>query len=149
MCSKTRETAQNKHWKLRHRCICRLSFQFGLARLHIRTEGVYIEDSVYPFLVNRREGQDTMMMFTRMLRRQGFYRVKNQDEPVYMKHNVGLGGVYVRIENKKAMLTVRDLGIEAEFTRVKQLENYITDLDEQAYRQKCFIVHKMRGTAGS
>ncbi len=86
-----------------------------------------------------------MMMFTRMLRRQGFYRVKNQDDPVYMKHNVGIGGVYVRIEHKKAMITVRDLGIEEEFTRVKQLENFITDLDDQAYRQKCFIVHQMRG----
>ncbi len=120
-----------------------------MARLLIKTEWVYIRDSVYIFLVNRREGQDKVMMFTRMLRRQGFYRVKGQEEPVYMKHNVGLGGVYVRIENKKAMLTVRDLGIEQEFTRVKRLENYITDLDEQAYRQKCFIVHKMRGTAGS
>ncbi len=91
-----------------------------------------------------------MMMFTRMLRRQGFYRVKNQEEPVYMKHNVGLGGLYVRIEHKKAHLTVRDLGLEEEFTRVKQLENYINDLEEQAYQQKCFIVHKMRGeTAGS
>ncbi|MBN2230743.1 MAG: hypothetical protein JW779_14235 [Candidatus Thorarchaeota archaeon] len=91
-----------------------------------------------------------MMMFTRMLRRQGFYRVKNQDDPVYMKHNVGLGGLYVRIDDKKAYLTVRDLGLEEEFTRVKQLENFINDLEEQAYRQKCFIVHKMRGgSAGS
>jgi hypothetical protein len=88
-----------------------------------------------------------MMMFTRMLRRQGFYRVKNQEDPVYMKHNVGLGGLYVRIDDKKAYLTVRDLGIQEEFTRVKQLENYINDLEEQAYRQKCFIVHKMRGGA--
>ncbi len=86
-----------------------------------------------------------MMMFTRMLRRQGFYRVKNQDDPVYKKHNVGLGGVYVRIEHKKAMITVRDLGINQEFTRVKQLENFISELDDQAYRQKCFLVHKMRG----
>ncbi|MHA1930286.1 MAG: hypothetical protein ACTSV2_17075 [Candidatus Thorarchaeota archaeon] len=90
-------------------------------------------------------GQDKMMMFTRMLRRQGFYRVKNQEDPVYMKHNVGIGGVYVRIEHKKAMITVRDLGINQEFTRVKQLENFISELDDQAYRQKCFLVHKMRG----
>ncbi len=91
-----------------------------------------------------------MMMFTRMLRRQGFYRVKNQEDPVYMKHNVGLGGLYVRIDQKKAYLTVRDLGLEEEFTRVKQLENFINELEEQAYRQKCFIVHKMRdGSVGS
>lgn len=90
------------------------------------------------------------MMFTRMLRRQGFYRVKNQDDPVYMKHNVGLGGMYVRIDAKKAFLTVRDLGIQEEFTRVKQLETFINELEEQGYRQKCFIVHKMRGgPAGS
>lgn len=88
-----------------------------------------------------------MMMFTRMLRRQGFYRVKNQEDPVYMKHNVGLGGLYVRIEHRKAHLTVRDLGIQEEFTRVKQLENFINELEEQGYRQKCFIVHKMRGGA--
>ncbi|MHA1958910.1 MAG: hypothetical protein ACW99U_01685 [Candidatus Thorarchaeota archaeon] len=86
-----------------------------------------------------------MMMFSRMLRRQGFYRVKNQTEPVYMKHHVGLGGVYVRIEKKKALITVRDLGIQEEFTRVKRLENFISELDDEAYRQKCFIVHKMRG----
>ncbi len=86
-----------------------------------------------------------MMMFTRMLRRQGFYRVKNQEEPVYMKHNVGLGGIYVRIEDKKALITVRDLGIEEEFDRVKRLENFIDKLEDQSYRQKCFIVHKMRG----
>jgi len=87
-----------------------------------------------------------MMMFTRMLRRQGFYRVKNQEEPVYMKHSVGLGGVYVRIENKKAMITVRDLGIEEEFSKVKRLESFINQLDDEGYRNKCFIVHRMRGT---
>ena len=87
-----------------------------------------------------------MMMFTRMLRRQGFYRVKNQEEPVSLPTPVGLGGVYVRIEKKKALISVRDLGIMEEFSRVKKLENFITDLEDQAYRQKCFIVHKMRGT---
>jgi hypothetical protein len=87
-----------------------------------------------------------MMMFTRMLRRQGFYRVKNQEEPVYMKHNEGLGGVYVRIEKRKAYVTVRDLGISEEFSKVKKLEDFITELDDRAYRQKCFIVNKMRGT---
>ncbi|MGY5875253.1 MAG: hypothetical protein RTU30_05865 [Candidatus Thorarchaeota archaeon] len=65
-----------------------------------------------------------------------------------MKHNVGLGGVYVRIQERKAYITVRDLGIEEEFSRVKKLENFITQLDDEAYRQKCFIVNKMRG-AGS
>ena len=39
-----------------------------------------------------------------------------------------------------------DLGIEEEFTRVKKLENFINNLDDQAYREKCFIVHRMRGT---
>ncbi len=86
-----------------------------------------------------------MMMFSRMLRRQGFYRVKGQEDPVYMKHGVGLGGIYVRIGHKKALIQVRDLGIEQEFTRVKKLENFISGLEDQAYREKCFIVHKMRG----
>ena len=95
---------------------------------------------------SRREDKTIMMMFSRMLRRQGFYRVKGQEEPVYMKHNVGLGGIYVRIEHKKALIQVRDLGIEEEFNRVKKLENFINSLDDQAYREKCFIVHKMRGT---
>ncbi len=97
-------------------------------------------------LSNCREDRQTLMMFSRMLRRQGFYRVKNQTEPVYMKHGVGLGGIYVRIEHKKALIQVRDLGIEEEFTRVKKLENFISSLDDQAYREKCFIVHRMRGT---
>ena len=96
--------------------------------------------------VYRREGYDTMMMFSRMLRRQGFYRVKNQNDPVYMKHGVGLGGIYVRIEHKKALIQVRDLGIQEEFTRVKKLENFINELEDQAYREKCFIVHRMRGS---
>ncbi|TFG09472.1 hypothetical protein EU538_04905 [Candidatus Thorarchaeota archaeon] len=85
------------------------------------------------------------MMMLRMLRRQGFYRVKNQDEPVYMKHNVGIGGIYVRIEKRKATITVRDLDIEEEFTRVKRLEDFISSLDDESYRQKCFIVNKMKG----
>ncbi|TFH01178.1 MAG: hypothetical protein E4H14_18845, partial [Candidatus Thorarchaeota archaeon] len=59
---------------------------------------------------SRREDKTTMMMFSRMLRRQGFYRVKGQEDPVYMKHGVGLGGIYVRIEQKKALIQVRDLG---------------------------------------
>ncbi|TFF95556.1 hypothetical protein EU546_03070 [Candidatus Thorarchaeota archaeon] len=87
-----------------------------------------------------------MMMFSRMLRRNGFYRVKNQDDPVYMKHGVGLGGIYVRIGRKKALIQVRDLGIEEEFSRVKRLENFIGDLEDQAYREKCFIVNRMRGS---
>ncbi|MHA1905441.1 MAG: hypothetical protein ACXADL_09285, partial [Candidatus Thorarchaeota archaeon] len=102
--------------------------------------------SVYCSLSAAGRVRHKMMMFTRMLRRQGFYRVKGVDDPVYMKHNVGLGGVYVRIEKKKAMISVRDLGIEEEFTRVKKLETFISELDDQAYRQKCFIVHKMRGS---
>ncbi len=85
------------------------------------------------------------MMMLRMLRRQGFYRVKNQDQPVYMKHQVGIGGVYVRIEKRKATITVRDLDIEEEFTRVKRLEDFISSLDDESYRQKCFIVNKMKG----
>ncbi len=89
-----------------------------------------------------------MMMFTRMLRRQGFYRVKNQNEPVFMKHNVGLGGVYVHIQGNKARLIVRDLGIEQEFTRVKRLENYIKELDEREYRQRCLYLHRMRRGTG-
>ncbi len=64
-----------------------------------------------------------------------------------MKHHVGLGGVYVRILQKSALITVRDLGIEKEFTRVKQLERFINDLEDEAYRNKCFIVHKMQGMA--
>ncbi|MCF2137853.1 MAG: hypothetical protein K9W43_11535 [Candidatus Thorarchaeota archaeon] len=85
-----------------------------------------------------------MQMFSRMLRRQGFYRVKGQEDPVYMKHHVGIGGIYVRITDRRALIMVRDLGIEEEFTRVKRLENFINSLDEEAYRQKCFIVSKMR-----
>ena len=89
-----------------------------------------------------------MMMFTRMLRRQGFYRVKNQDEPVYMKHNVGIGGIYVRIENKRAHITVRDLDIDREFKGVARLEDFIDQLEDESYRQKCFIVNRM-AEAGS
>ncbi len=118
-----------------------------LKRVLFETLCLYIAVCVYFCSVSRREGSTTMMnMVTRMLRRQGFYRVKNQEEPCYMKHSVGLGGVYVRIEQRKALITVRDLGIEEEFTRVKKLENFINQLDDEAYRKKCFIVHKMRGT---
>ncbi|MBD3407758.1 MAG: hypothetical protein GF411_16690 [Candidatus Lokiarchaeota archaeon] len=87
-----------------------------------------------------------MMMFKRMLRRQGFYRVKNQDEPVYMKHNVGIGGMYVTIAKKKAQIRVRDLSIDEEFSRVKRLEDFIVELEDEAYQKKCVIVNKMRGT---
>ncbi len=115
-------------------------------RLPLKTVYVYIWVSCTFLLVYRREGTTHMMMFSRMLRRQGFYRVKNQDDPVYMKHGVGLGGIYVRIEHKKALIQVRDLGIQEEFTRVKKLENFINELEDQAYREKCFIVHRMRGS---
>ena len=115
-------------------------------RLRLKTVYLYIVVNVYFLCRVRREENDTMMMFSRMLRRQGFYRVKGQEDPVYMKHGVGLGGIYVRIEHKKALIQVRDLGIEEEFTRVKKLENFINTLDDQAYREKCFIVHRMRGT---
>ena len=119
---------------------------FSILRLPKKTAYTYIGVSVYLLCRVRREESDTMMMFSRMLRRQGFYRVKGQEDPVYMKHGVGLGGIYVRIEHKKALIQVRDLGIEEEFTRVKKLENFINNLDDQAYREKCFIVHRMRGT---
>jgi len=123
--------------------ICEAS---DVPRLLPKTVYLYIAVSVYCRCRVRREENDTMMMFSRMLRRQGFYRVKGQEDPVYMKHGVGLGGIYVRIEHKKALIQVRDLGIEEEFTRVKKLENFISSLDDQAYREKCFIVHRMRGT---
>ncbi len=86
-----------------------------------------------------------MQMFTRMLRRQGFYRVKGSLTPMFMKHNIGIGGVYVRLDDKTAFVTVRDLGISEEFTRVKALENFIMSLENEAYRKRCFIVNKIRG----
>jgi len=87
-----------------------------------------------------------MMMMSRMLRRNGLYRVKNQDEPIYMKHNVGIGGIYVRVEKMKAHISVPDLDIDQEFTGVARLEDFITELDEKAYQRKCKIVNSMRGS---
>lgn len=87
-----------------------------------------------------------MMMMNRMLRRSGLWRVKNQEEPVYMKHNVGIGGIYVRVEKKKARISVPDLDIDKEFTGVARLEDFIEELDEKAYQRKCMIVNSMRGS---
>ena len=67
-------------------------------------------------------------MMARLLRRCGFVREKGK--PIFVKHTIGLGGVYVKIfEDGSCELTVRDAKTTATFTNASKLKKVIGQLN--------------------
>ncbi len=91
-------------------------------------------------------GRPHEKMFSRMLRRKGFYRVKDSREVAYMKHSLGLGGIYVYLRDSKAIIKVRDLKIEKVYDRAKPLERFIDQLNEMDERYRGDYRQKMAGS---
>ena len=85
-------------------------------------------------------------MFSRMLRRKGFYRVKDSREVAYMKHSLGLGGIYVYLKDKKAIIKVRDLQLEEVYDKAKPLERLIDKLNEMDERYRGTYKQKLAGS---
>jgi len=67
-------------------------------------------------------------MFARLLRRHGFVREKKK--PIYVRHTLGLGGIYARIlKDGSCEFTVRDSKTSMTFTSASKLEKVIGQLN--------------------
>ncbi|MBS7248032.1 MAG: hypothetical protein QXW47_04980 [Candidatus Jordarchaeales archaeon] len=71
------------------------------------------------------------MMFRNVLRRRGFWRVKGGGEEVFMKHDERLGGIYVTLQNRMAIVRIEDRNAIQIFKSAKHLETYLKKLEEE------------------
>ena len=75
----------------------------------------------------------TKSMACRLLKRHGFYR--NSRKPVFIRHTVGIGGIYVEILTRGYQVTVRDLQEVTIFSKVSELKQELKRLDEIESRE--------------
>lgn len=66
-------------------------------------------------------------MMPKLLRKHGFFREKGK--PVYVRHTIGLGGIYVEILPKGSRLTVPEFNIVSTFSIVSKLQSAIERLN--------------------
>jgi len=74
-----------------------------------------------------------MVMFARTLLRQGFWKARNGDNGggrlVFVKHDLHYGGIYVDIIENVAVIRVSELGIIRVFKSVRELLDFLNDLE--------------------
>ena len=72
-------------------------------------------------------------MFARTLQRQGFWKARNAETDsgrrIFLKHDLYLGGIYVEVMNRVAVLRITELGVVRVFKRAKALVNFLSELD--------------------
>jgi hypothetical protein len=72
-------------------------------------------------------------MFTRTLQRQGFWKARNSENGpgrlMFLRHDLYLGGIYVEVMNKVAVLRITELGIVRVFKRTKALQEFLEELE--------------------
>ncbi len=77
-------------------------------------------------------------MFARTLQRQGFWKARNVEADsgrrIFLKHDLYLGGIYVEVMNRVAILRITELGVVKVFKRAKVLRDYLTELESMKGR---------------
>ena len=72
-------------------------------------------------------------MFARTLQRQGFWKARTTENGkgrrVFLKHDLYLGGIYVEVVNKVAILRIHELGLLRVFKRAKSLRKFLSELE--------------------
>jgi hypothetical protein len=72
-------------------------------------------------------------MFARTLQRQGFWKARNVENEsgrrIFLKHDLYLGGIYVEVMNRVAVLRITELGIVRVFKRAKALRTFLAELE--------------------
>lgn len=68
------------------------------------------------------------MMFRKVLLRHGFRRNRRSDELQYIGHWDKLGGIYVTLKPKMAVVEVKDRNAIYVFRSARELELFIRDL---------------------
>lgn len=79
-------------------------------------------------------------MFKNVLRRNGFWCKRSSGGDLFLKHDSTVGGIYVTIQKKSAILKMADQDSIHVFKSAKQLEEYLKGLEERetttiAYRK--------------
>ncbi|MEM1798536.1 MAG: hypothetical protein QXX87_04860 [Candidatus Jordarchaeales archaeon] len=73
------------------------------------------------------------VMFRNVLRRRGFWKVRGGDEEVFMKHDERIGGIYVTLQNRVAIVRLEDRNVVEVFRSAKHLELYLKKLEEEKF----------------
>lgn len=71
------------------------------------------------------------MMFRNVLRRRGFWKVREEGEEVFIKHDERLGGIYVTLQDKMAIVRIEEQNTIQVFRSAKHLEVYLKKLEEE------------------
>ena len=77
-------------------------------------------------------------MFARTLQRQGFWKARTSEQTpgrrIFLKHDLYLGGIYIEVMNKIAVLRITELGIVRVFKRTKALQKFLQELESMKGR---------------
>lgn len=77
-------------------------------------------------------------MFARTLQRQGFWKARTGEDTngkrIFLKHDLYLGGIYVEIEKRLAIVRINELGIIRVFKSIKALKEFLLELESMKSR---------------
>ncbi|MEM1797702.1 MAG: hypothetical protein QXX87_00605 [Candidatus Jordarchaeales archaeon] len=73
-----------------------------------------------------------MLMFKKVLLKHGFRRNRRSDELQYITHWDNVGGIYVTIKPKMAIVEIRDMNTIHVFKSAKELDTFIRNLKESS-----------------
>ncbi len=72
-------------------------------------------------------------MFARTLQRQGFWKARTGEDTngkrIFLRHDLYLGGIYVEIEKRLAIVRINELGIIRVFKSIKALKEFLLELE--------------------
>ncbi len=74
-------------------------------------------------------GMQLNLMFRNVLRRRGFWKVREEEGEVFIKHDERLGGIYVTLQDKMAIVRIEERNIIQVFRSAKHLEVYLKKLE--------------------
>jgi len=72
------------------------------------------------------------VMFKKVLLRHGFRRNRRSDELQYITHWDNVGGVYVTLKPKMAIVEIKDRNVIHVFKSAKELDAFIKNLRESS-----------------
>ncbi|MEM3593568.1 MAG: hypothetical protein QXS27_02460, partial [Candidatus Jordarchaeaceae archaeon] len=80
---------------------------------------------------NSSASREGAQMFKNVLRRNGFWCKRSSGGDTFLKHDSTLGGIYVTVQKKSAILRIVDRDSIHIFKSAKQLEDYLKELAER------------------
>lgn len=81
-------------------------------------------------------------MYSNLLRKYGFKRVKGKD--LFVRHTVGIGGVYVRPVNDRWVMEIMEYREQKIFHSVSSMEAELKRLEDTDFNEKIKWMNKIK-----